>query len=235
MSQTTQKRIDGVLITDKIGLIKPYSYGAYDKSNGEEQWIRISQGCPHNCPYCYEPTDLSYFGIPPIIRNNVKIMDMNLLAHREALESILELGEKTVNNKPVHYQLICGIDHRFLTNEIAIALEQSRFKKIRIAWDWDYNDQRDIWNTIRKLKKVGYISNDIQIFMICNWKISYEVCMRKLNNCKYWGVQVADCYFDGQISPNIIPIHWSYEQIRSFRSECRKHNQIVNFQIDPEV
>lgn len=52
--------------------------------------------------------------------------------------------------------------------------------------------------------------------------------------CKVWNVQMADCYFDNQLSPNIKPIHWTEEQIREFRHKVRKHNQLVNFGIDPE-
>jgi hypothetical protein len=50
-----------------------------------------------------------------------------------------------------------------------------------------------------------------------------------------WRIKACDCYFDGQIGSKIIPIYWSGEQIKSFRHKCRKHNQIVNFGIDPEI
>jgi hypothetical protein len=47
-------------------------------------------------------------------------------------------------------------------------------------------------------------------------------------------VKVADCYFDNQLSPNTKPIYWDVLEIASFRSKVRKHNQLVNFKIDPE-
>ena len=56
----------------------------------------------------------------------------------------------------------------------------------------------------------------------------------KLDLCKVWNVKVADCYFDNQLSPNIKPIHWKEDKIKTFRRKCRKHNQLVNFKIDPE-
>ena len=44
---------------ERLGKSKiKYSYGAYNKIKGDQQWIRISEGCIHNCPWCYEPTDL---------------------------------------------------------------------------------------------------------------------------------------------------------------------------------
>jgi len=224
-----------VRLQKDISLRKPYSYGSYNKFNSKEQWIRITEGCVHNCPFCYEPTELKVFAIPEIVRTFVKIMDMNLLCKNEALRLIKELGEKRVNGKVVFYQLICGIDHRFLTKEIAIALKESRFKRIRLAWDWHYEDQFQILDAIKKLEKVGYYRKDLMVFMICNWRITYEENLKKLDLCKVWNVKVCDCYFDGQISPNIIPMFWTAQQIRDFRKRVRKHNQLVNFGIDPEV
>ena len=212
-----------------------YSFGAYNKYDDKEQYIRITEGCPNNCPYCYEPKEIKVFDIPEIIRNDVKIMDMNLLCKKEAMSIINELGSKKVNNKVVHYSLICGVDWRFLTQELADALKASRFTKIRVAWDWGFGDQIKIKNAIKMLRLAGYKQpNSIMIFMVCNWKIPFEVNMMKLDLCKIWGVQVSDCWFDNQLPPNVQPVHWTKEQIKIFRSKCRKHNQMVTFGIDPE-
>lgn len=69
-----------------------YCYGAYNKYDDKEQWIRITEGCPHNCPFCYEPKEIKVFGVPEIIRKDIKIMDMNLLCKPEALRILNELG-----------------------------------------------------------------------------------------------------------------------------------------------
>jgi hypothetical protein len=215
--------------------LKKYSYGPYNKNNETEQWIRITEGCPHHHEYCYEPKEIKVFGIPEIVRNTVKIMDMNLLCKPEALGIIKELGEKRVSGKVVYYELICGVDFRFLTQEIALALHASRFKKIRMAWDFGFNHQRQIRSAIRMLRKAGYTSDGrIQIFMVCNWRIPFEICCQKLDLLKIWHCQVSDCWFDNQLAPNIKPLFWSAEQIKTFRRICRKHNQLINFGIDPQ-
>ncbi len=211
-----------------------YSYGPYNKIKGDRQRIRITEGCPHNCPYCYESKEIKVFNIPKIKRNIVEISDMNLLCKKEALKIIQDLGEKRVDGKVVYYELICGIDFRFLTKELAEALKLSRFKKIRFAWDWFMKDQYKIKDAVNMLIWAGYKSDDLMIFMICNWRIPYLECCRKLDLCKIWKVQVADCYFDNQTSPGIIPLHWTDENIKDFRKKCRKHNQLVNFGIDPD-
>jgi len=215
-----------------------YARGPYNKFNDTEQWIRLSEGCPNNCEFCRETKECGkdpiYFLIPEIVRNKVKIMDMNLLYKPKALEIIETLGKKRVNNRVVYYELICGIDWRFLTLELADALKQNRFKNIRFAWDFGFGLQKRIKDTIDMLTAVGYKSKKLSCFMICNWKISYRINCMKLDLLKVWNVKANDCYFDNQVSPNIKPIHWTVEQIKDFRHKCRKHNQMVLFGIDPE-
>ena len=138
-----------------------YNYGPYNKIKEDRQRIRITEGCPHNCPYCYEPKEIKVFSIPKIERNIVEISDMNLLCKKEALKIIQDLGEKRVNGKIVYYELICGIDFRFLTKELAEALKLSRFKKIRLAWDWFMKDQYKIKDAIKLLNFAEYRSEDL--------------------------------------------------------------------------
>lgn len=212
-----------------------YSYGPYNKSNGTEQWIRVTEGCPHNCPYCYEPEEYKVFEVPKIERNQVRIMDMNLICKPESLDIIRHLGRQRVDGKVVYYEAICGIDYRFLTEEMANALKMARFQKIRIAWDWWFRDQYKIKDGINHLFKAGYKPRDVMVYMICNWNIPYTENCRKLDLLKVWGVQACDCYYDNQTAPNIEPICWKESEINDFRRKVRKHNQLVNFKIDPEV
>ncbi|MBU0958459.1 MAG: hypothetical protein KKB31_00800 [Nanoarchaeota archaeon] len=223
------------MLQETVKLTKSYSYGSYNKFNESEQWIRMTEGCPHNHSYCAEPTEIKVFGIPEIIRNKVKILDMNLLCKPQALDFIKELGSKRVNNKVVYYEFVCGIDYRFLTQEIANALKENRFKRMRMAWDFGMDQQYKIRDALKMLLKAGYRPNDIMFFMICNWKIPYKECCQKLDLCKVWNTKVDDCYFDNQLSPNIKPIWWTMGEIKTFRRKVRKHNQLVNFKIDPEL
>lgn len=219
----------------KRGFLRSHSLGPYNKCDEKEQWIRLSQGCPNQCPFCYEPVEEVEFSTPEIVRNQVKIMDMNLLSKPNALHTITYLGQKRVDNRVVYYELICGIDYRFLTPALADMLKKSRFRKIRMGWDFHYRDQFKIKDAITLLLRAGYQKKDITIFMICNWKVSCEECYKKLYLCAVWNVKVADCYFDGQTSPDIEPIGWTQDEIRNFRKQVRKHNQLVNFGIDPEI
>lgn len=217
-------------------LRKPYSYGPYNVVRGDRQRIRWSEGCVHNCPNCYEPTTIKIFGLPELVRNKVEFSDMNPLCKPESLEMIRSLEHKRVNGKVIEYEFICGIDYRFLTQELANALHQSRFKRIRLAWDGPYINQVKVKKAIDTLLKAGYQRKEIMVFMLCNFKIvNYAECCLKLDLCKVWNVKACDCYFDGQIGSKIVPFYWSGNEIKSFRKKVRKHNQIVNFGIDPEV
>ena len=216
----------------------PYSKGPQNIITPEYQVIRLSEGCPWSCPWCREPKEIGdnwkIFDIPEIVRRDLRITDMNLLAKPEALRIINQFRDMRVDNKVVKPWLVCGVDYRFLTEELATALKNNRFVNIHIAWDWRYSDQKKIKTAVNCLKKVGY--KEISIFMVCNHPaVDYDEQCKKLNLCKYWGVKVNDCWFDNQISPNIKPISWSKQQIKSFRRQVRKHNQIVNFGVDPEL
>lgn len=219
-------------------MITKYSKGAQNIITDEYQVIRLSEGCPHKCAWCYEWKEIGdnwqVFPIPEIVRNDVRITDMNLLAKPEAIGLISKFKDIRVDGKVVYPWLVCGIDYRFLTPEIAQALKESRFVNMHIAWDWRYSDQKKIKKAVDVLKKVGY--RNISIFMICNHPaVSYRENCKKLDLCKYWGCKVNDCWFDNQLSPNIEPIGWLHDDIKKFRASVRKHNQIVAFGIDPEL
>ncbi len=221
-----------------VKLSKPYDKGFRNYVYNNEQILRLSEGCPNGCEYCAETkqngTIPIYYDIPEITHRRVKILDMNLIYKPNAIEIIKELGSKRVHNKVVYYELVCGIDYRFMTQEIANLLHENRFINIRLAWDYGFNLQKKIKSVIDMLIKSGYKSNDISIFMVCNWKISYNERLLQMDLCKIWRVKINDCWFDNQLSPNIKPIFWTPEQIKDFRHKVRKHNQMVLFGIDPE-
>ena len=209
--------------------------GPYNKYNDSEQWVRLSSGCPNNCPFCYEPEEPALYDCPQIVRNQVKIMDMNFLAYRGRPITFEFLRRQRVGGKVVYYELVCGIDWRYLTLEIGRSLKRSRFINIRLAWDFGFNNQTKIKRALQMLEKAGYASRDITIFIICNWKIPYSENCEKLDLCKVWRVKVADCYFDNQLSPLIAPINWTDREIKRFRAKVRRHNHLVRYLGNPDI
>lgn len=220
-----------------------YGKPQYNYVKGDRQRIELHRGCPwskalgHGVEYggyCYEPSIYEDFPIPELTKNYVQILDMNLLARKDALQVIKELGSKKVNEKVVYYEAVCGFDFRRLTQEIAYALRSSRFVKPRLAWDDIIIDQYKIKDVIGFLVKAGYGRKQISLFMIVNWKIPKSECEKKLDLMKVWNMKVCDCCFDGGYK-YCTPTYWTAKELKEFRAKCRKHNQLVNFGIDPEV
>ncbi len=189
--------------------------------------IQFTSGCPNDCAYCYEPTELKFYD--PIIPKDkeIRILDMNFVANPKHIEILEGLPSKK------SYELVCGIDFRLLTQKTANLLYSRNFIKMRWAWDYTFYSQRKHQKIWRMFKKAGYKSEELRVFMIVNWKIPYVDCCRKLDLLKIWNVEVVDCCFDGGYKL-AKPIFWIPEHIKKFRSMARKHNQMIIHKIDPE-
>jgi len=210
------------------------------------QRIEIHRGCPHACPYCFEPQISIQFPIPEIKSNKVEINDMNFLSQLNILERIRELGSKTFNNKLVYYELVCGIDFRLLNQDIADELIKNRFgifdkqqkwqKGIRFAWDWLLEDQYKITDCLKILKKAGYKNGLCEVFILSNWKIPKSECEMKLDLLKILHLKVCNCVWLKDLgNSRIIPEFWNMKEIELFRNKCSIHNQAINFKIFPDL
>ncbi len=190
--------------------------------------IQLTKGCPNGCQYCHEPKKMEYLDMPIFNDQRIQILDMNFLANLNHMDHIDTLGTNHCKT-----ELVCGIDYRILTQEIANALHDNGFIRMRWAWDYSFNYQKKHRNVFLMLRKAGYKPKELSVFMIVNWKIPYYECCQKLDLLKVWNVKVNDCCWDGgyKIAK---PKYWDIDDIKRFRKMCRKHNQIVNFGIDPE-
>lgn len=190
--------------------------------------IQFTKGCPNDCSYCYEPKEMEYYDPEIPMNEEVQILDMNFLVNpdfRGHTESLWANGCKT--------ELICGVDYRLLTQDIANLLYHMKFIKLRWAWDYNFGQQRKQKEVMEMFVKAGFKPKELSIFILVNWKIPFVDCVKKLDLLKVWNVKVNDCCWDGGYKIAKAK-YWTPEQIKKFRSMCRKHNQIVLFKIDPE-
>ena len=78
-----------------------YSKGPQNIITDKYQVIRLSEGCPWKCPWCREHKEIGdnwqVFPVPEIVRNDVRITDMNLLAKKECLDYIQFFENEKVN------------------------------------------------------------------------------------------------------------------------------------------
>ena len=159
---------------------------------------------------------------------------MNPLARKDIMAVLHDLGSRKVEGKTIKYEFVCGIDFRFLTQEIADLMKKYHFIRPRIAWDGPISDQMKVKDAVEMLIKAGYKRNDLMFFMIVNWKIPFDECLRKLDLMKIWNVKVCDCCYNGGYKV-AVPVHWAIEEMNAIRRICRKHNQTVLFGVDPQL
>lgn len=209
------------------------------------QWIEINRGCKRQCPFCHADPNYKVFDIPKIESNTVQIIGEGFLYDPQIKKKIMQLGKVKINKKVVYYGLNQGIDFRLLDDETAELLCKNRFglinnkgkwyKGIKFAWDYGKAFEELTKDTIDLLIKVGYRREKIQVFVLVNWKITFEECLYKFQRLKEWGVKIDDCTWEST-KTNFIPLHWKEAEYRKFRKKVRKHNQLINFNdYDPET
>ena len=190
------------------------------------QRIKLTDGCPNHCKFCYEPKEIKTYPLPKYLGTDVQILDMNFLANPQAREILKALPK-------ARYELVCGVDYRLLDQDYCNLFKEKGFIKMRWAWDYQFSQQKIHQNVLKMFEHAGYQANDLSVFMIVNWGIPFIECCQKLDLLKVWNVKVNDCCYDGGYAL-AKPKAWNIDQIKKFRAMCRKHNQLVRFRIDPE-
>ena len=105
---------------------------------------------------------------------------------------------------------------------------------MRLAWDLGLKQEKPLYEVVEMFEKVNYQRSSMIIFVLVNWKITYETCLQKFDIIKSWGIRIDDCTWD-TTKKNFIPLHWSVKDYKDFRKKCRKHNQLITFNgYDPE-
>lgn len=219
---------------------------AYDLVDVDYQIVHTSRGCLRRCKFCgtwrIEPEFISKKSIKDeICSNRIIFYDNNLLANPSIKEILEELKSAKHNGRVVYSESQCGIDGRLLTLEVAKLLKQARFLNPRIAWDHGYKQKMMIKKQIDMLIEAGYPAKDIYIFMIYNFEQDYYEMLKKLKQCKKWGVQIADCRYrplnqtvehynprKRQTSKDYyIYAKWTDRQIKLFRKKVRQQNIMI--------
>ncbi|MFH1733128.1 MAG: Fe-S oxidoreductase, partial [bacterium] len=134
-------------------------------------------------------------------------------------------------------------DGNLLTPELSKILKKARYRNPRIAWDGPITGHKKIRNQLDMLISAGYFARSMCVFMIYNYNIDYGEMLEKVQYCRKWGVQVADCRYrpldqtfedyrplkkqtgeDYYIHPN-----WTDAQIKAFRKTVREQNIMIRY------
>lgn len=229
-------------VDERVEKFKP----AYDLVDVDYQIVHTSRGCLRKCKFCgtwrIEPKFISKTSIrDEICSNRVIFYDNNLLANHCIKNILEELKNAKHNGRVVYSESQCGIDGRLLTFEVAKLLKQARFLNPRIAWDHGYNQRKMIKKQVDMLVEAGYSRKGIYVFMIYNFEQDYYEMLKKLKQCKKWGLQIADCRYRplNQTFEHYKPrkkqtnedyyIHpkWTDRQIKLFRRKVRRQNIMI--------
>jgi hypothetical protein len=128
---------------------------------------------------------------------------------------------------------------------LATLLKSAGFRYPRIAWDWKYLEHNNIKKQLDILVNGGYRYDDIFIFMIFNWDISFEEMEKKRIKCWQWNTQISDCRYRplDQTYDNYKPkksqtikdyhIHenWTDALVKQFRKNVRRQNICVRQEV----
>ncbi|NQU04643.1 MAG: cobalamin B12-binding domain-containing protein [Calditrichaeota bacterium] len=221
---------------------------AYDLVDVNYQIVHASRGCDRKCEYCgtwkLEPEFTWKESIlDEICSNRIIFYDNNMLAN-PYIETILdELTDARHNGRIITLESQCGIDGRLLTLKLARMLKKARFTNPRIAWDHGLKDFKKVKEQIDMLVEAGYGPRSIYVFMLFNFEIECSEMLKKIEYCKKWGVQVADCRYRplDQTYDNYNPyrkqteddyyIHpkWTDEKVRTFRRAVREQNITIRY------
>jgi len=233
--------------------VKP-AYSLIRKANPhpiDYQIIHGSRGCIRSCNFCGVKQIEPKFEFKNSIKGEIRkrkivFYDNNFLANPNIEYILEELIELKKVGKILWCESQSGFDGRVLedNHDLGKKLKRAGFRDPRIAWDWGYDQFKEIKRQIDILIDGGYFSKDIHIFMLYNWDIPYEEMETKRIKCWEWKVQIADCryrplnqtfdYYNpmkkGQTNEAYY-IHtkkgWTDELVKQFRKNVRRQNICV--------
>ncbi len=206
----------------------------------KEQIIRLSEGCPYSCAFCFNgKKDFKDLPMVTIESNKVIIHDDAFISKPNLMNVIHYLGSQRVNKKVVYYEITQGINKKDLTQEIANELYKNRFKNIRIAWDGSYSKKNMylVLDAIKMLVKAGYSRKSLMCYILSNYYVSLPENMLKLDLLKVVHMPVCNCpYKSKYLDPKIYYEHWNKNYVEYFREQCRRHGQLIKRGgYDPEI
>jgi len=206
----------------------------------KEQIIRLSEGCPYKCSFCFNgKIEFKEFPIPEIVSNRVVLHDSAFLSKKDVRDVIKELGKVRVNGKVVYYELTEGVNLHDLDYEIAILLKRNHFINIRFAWDDSYTKKSfyRIYDGIRMLLFAGYKKEKLMCYILSNYYVPLIECLYKAKVMLYHHIPVCVCdYRKNYLDSKVYYDYWTEQQVKFFRDFCRSDNQIVKYKgYDPEI
>lgn len=193
--------------------------------------IHASRGCIHRCAFCYtyhlEPKYIPKKTIKKeLVKRETSFLDNNLLAN-PWIENILQ---ELIDAKIRSSYCLSGVEANLVTDKIARLMRQAKFRDVRIAFD-RADEEEPCKNAIDIFEKAGYKRKDVAVFILYNFKDSFQEVERRRLLIGKWGSQlIAQRYIpipslvDTYLHPN-----WTEEQCKQFARNCREQSICTRF------
>ncbi len=164
-------------------------YSLYPELTEDKAIGFLTRGCPNNCDFCIvskkeglcsiKVADLSEFWNG---QKYIDILDANLLACRDRLTLLQQIADSKA-----YIDFKQGLDARFITEEVAVALKKIRVKLIHFAFD-SMKNERAVLRGLETYKRILQTGNNKDIvYILTNYDTSIEEDLYRVRKVRELG------------------------------------------------
>lgn len=164
-------------------------YSLYPDLTKNTAYGFLTRGCPNDCSFCIvskkegrrsvKVADLSEFWDG---QSHINLLDANILACKDRVELLKQLID---SNAYVDFSQ--GLDARFITEEIAMLLNQIKIERIHFAFDFMKNEKK-IVEGLRIFKQICDMPDrNAVVYMLTNFDTSIQEDLYRVNMIKKLG------------------------------------------------
>ncbi len=192
-------------------------YSLYPELTKNTAFGFLTRGCCNNCGFCIvskkegvcsqKVADLTEFWRG---QKNIDLLDANLLACKDRMELLKQLADSRAK-----VDFTQGLDARFVTEEIAVALTKIKIKRIHFAFDFMKNEEA-IKKGLKIYKRISGISDSRAIvYMLTNYDTTIEQDLYRLQVIKELGYMPDVRIYRKPTAPQVLRDlqHWCNNRI----------------------
>ncbi|MDE6441892.1 MAG: radical SAM protein [Clostridia bacterium] len=164
-------------------------YSLYPELTKNTAYGFLTRGCCNNCGFCIvskkegmcstKVADLSEFWKG---QKNIELLDANLLACKDRKELLQQLADSKAR-----VNFTQGLDARFVTEEIAVAITKIKIKMIHFAFDFMKNESQ-IMKGLKIFKEIsGLPDNKLVVYILTNYNTTIEEDLYRVRLIKACG------------------------------------------------
>lgn len=165
-------------------------YELYGELTKDTAYGFLTRGCPNNCDFCVvskkegrcsqKVADLSEFWRG---QKYIELLDPNILACKERLDLLKQLAD---SQAWVNFNQ--GLDARFLTEEVAVALKGVKKKMVHFAFDYMKNEKA-VLRGLETYKRVMQSKSDNRevVYILTNYNTTIEEDLYRVQKVRELG------------------------------------------------